>query len=159
MITGHELALADAVLARFGVTADQFVLMAAIAEGDGLTQQDLVRRLSSDASTVRAMLLLLEERGMIRRPAHPSDGRARCVSLTPRGKRALQTMIEASHSIRTRILEALGPDRVDSLKSLLACVTEAMVTFPELQSNGISQKPAGSAREVPVKKPAEEARK
>jgi hypothetical protein len=68
MITGHELALAlrsaylsmhrraDAVLARFGVTADQFVLMAAIAEGDGLTQQDLVRRLSSDASTVRAML-------------------------------------------------------------------------------------------------------
>jgi DNA-binding MarR family transcriptional regulator len=144
MIYGHELALAlrsaylsmhrraDAVLARFGVTADQFVLMTVISEGDGLTQQDLVRRLSSDASTVRAMLLLLEERALVRRAAHPSDGRARCVSLTPKGRRALQRMIDASQSIRTRILEALGPDQVNSLESLLACVAESMASAQEL---------------------------
>jgi DNA-binding MarR family transcriptional regulator len=138
MITGHELALAlrsaylamhrrtDAVLASFGVTADQFVLLAALAEADALTQQDLVRRLSSDASTIRAMLLLLEERGLIARAAHPHDGRARCVSLTPKGRRGFQRMREASQGIRTQILEALRPDQVAALQKLLARVTRAL---------------------------------
>jgi DNA-binding MarR family transcriptional regulator len=158
MITGHELALAlrcaylsmhrraDAALARFGVTADQFVLMAAIPEGEALTQQELVRLLSSDASTVRAMLLLLEARGMVERVAHPNDGRARCVSLTPKGRRALKRMFEVSQSIRTRILEALGPDQVISLRSLLECVTDAMVSSPELPASSSKRKQHSSPR-------------
>src|SRR5262249_28595853 len=98
MTTGHDLALAlraaylalhrqtDATMAPFGVTADQFVLLAALAEGDALTQQALVRRVGSDASTVRAMLLLLEVRGLVSREPHPDDGRARSVALTPLGR-------------------------------------------------------------------------
>ena len=86
MHTGHGIALAlrsaylalhrraDATLARFGVTADQYVLLAALAEADALTQQDLTHRVSSDASTVRAMLLLLEGHGLVARGPHPSDG-------------------------------------------------------------------------------------
>jgi DNA-binding MarR family transcriptional regulator len=167
MITGHELALAlrsaylsmhrraDAVLARFGVTADQFVLMAAIPDGEVLTQQELVRRLTSDASTVRAMLLLLEERGLVTRFVHPSDGRARCVTLTPKGKRALQRMIEASQSIRTRILEALGPDKDQLLKSMLSCVTEAMLNFQEIPSNKTMRKPSGGTAAAAILNPSE----
>src|SRR5262245_54402449 len=131
MIAGHELALAlrtaylalhrrtDAVLARFGVTADQFVLMSAIANGEGLTQQDIVRRLSSDASTVRAMLMLLEKRRLVVRSAHPEDGRARRVSLTAKGNLALKRMIEASQYIRTRILAALGTQKEKRLRTML----------------------------------------
>ena len=43
---------ADALFAGRGVTADQFVLLAALAEGDAVTQQDLVRRVSSDPNAV-----------------------------------------------------------------------------------------------------------
>ena len=64
--------------ARDGVAADQFVLLAALAEGDAVTQQELVRRVGSDPSTLRAMLLLLEGRGLVARGCHPADGRARC---------------------------------------------------------------------------------
>ena len=41
-----------------------------------------MERISSDPNTVRAMLLLLEQRGLVVRERHPTDGRARTVALT-----------------------------------------------------------------------------
>ena len=49
----------DMEFAKFGVTADQFVLLATLARGDALTQRELAARMPSDPSTVRAMLVLL----------------------------------------------------------------------------------------------------
>src|SRR6516162_1903042 len=72
--------------AKDGVTSDQFVLLSALTDADAVTQQDLVRRMSSDPSTVRAMLLLLEDRGLVSREPHPADGRARCVTMTAKGR-------------------------------------------------------------------------
>lgn len=57
----------DAAFADFGVTADQFVLLATLARGSALTQRQLSKRMSSDPSTVRAMLVLLERQGLVRR--------------------------------------------------------------------------------------------
>src|SRR5579859_5187478 len=57
----------NACFAKDGVTADQFVLLAVLAEADAVTQQELVRRVGSDPSTMRAMLLLLEGRGLVAR--------------------------------------------------------------------------------------------
>jgi DNA-binding MarR family transcriptional regulator len=82
-------------LARHGVTADQFVCLIFLAEQDGITQQQLVRRASSDPNTVRAMLVLLEKRGLVSRDPHPTDGRARRVSITRKG-RALLKKLEAA---------------------------------------------------------------
>src|SRR6476659_6618165 len=77
----------DTQFAKFGVTADQFVLLATLARGQALTQRELAIRMPSDPSTVRAMLVLLEQRGLISRETHPTDGRARTVALTPEGLR------------------------------------------------------------------------
>jgi DNA-binding MarR family transcriptional regulator len=49
----------DAHFSSFGVTADQFVLLACLAQQDAITQHELARRASSDPSTIRAMLVLL----------------------------------------------------------------------------------------------------
>ena len=87
-LRGAYLALhrqTNACFAADRVTADQFVLLAALADEDAVTQQELVRRVGSDPSTVRAMLLLLEHRGLVAREHHPADGRARCVTLTAKG--------------------------------------------------------------------------
>ena len=143
MNTGHAIALAlrtaylamhrraDATVARFGVTADQYVLLAALAEAEALTQQDLTDRVGSDASTVRAMLLLLEGRGLVARGPHPSDGRARRVALTPLGRTAFRKMREGSETFRTRLLAAVGPDQADLLLGLLSQVARAMALSEE----------------------------
>src|SRR5215470_17837382 len=79
MTTGREIARAlraaylalhrqtNGCFADEGVTADQFVLLSALADEDAVTQQELVRRVGSDPNTVRAMLLLLEDRGLVAR--------------------------------------------------------------------------------------------
>ena len=46
----------DLQFAKFGVTADQFVLLATLARGNAMTQRELAARMPSDPSTVRAML-------------------------------------------------------------------------------------------------------
>jgi len=69
MVSGHDIAMvlraacwamhreADALLQPYGLTVDQFVLMSVLAADKVLTSQELVRRASSDANTVRAMLM------------------------------------------------------------------------------------------------------
>jgi len=139
MTTGHELPMAlraaylalhrrsDAAFARHGVTADQFVLLATLARGGhALTQRDLAARMSSDPSTVRAMLVLLERRGLVGRGAHPSDARARTVVLTAAGRRALAKLWAAGEPIRAGMLAALAPGEADTLVALLTRVAWAL---------------------------------
>lgn len=111
--------LSDAHFARHGVTADQFVLLAALAERSEVTQQDLVRRVSSDPSTVRGMLVLLEGRGLVKRERHPSDGRARSVSLTPKGRRVFDKLWAASEPVRAQLLAGFERHEIETLIALL----------------------------------------
>lgn len=112
--------------ARDGVTADQFVLLSALADADAVTQQELVRRIGSDPNTVRAMLLLLEGRGLVARQRHPADGRARCVTLTVKGRQAFRKLWTKSEPLRARLLAAFGPDEVTALVGFLQRVAEIM---------------------------------
>jgi DNA-binding MarR family transcriptional regulator len=143
MATGHEIAMglrvaygrmhrqSNICLARRDVTVDQFVLLALLAEEDGITQQELVRRASSDANTIRAMLVLLEDRGLIAREPHPTDRRARCVTLTRKGRQTLDRLWTESEPVRQRLLAALTPTEADLLVDFLARISEAMA-----QENG-----------------------
>jgi DNA-binding MarR family transcriptional regulator len=100
----------DARFEKYGVTADQFVLLATLARGHALTQRELARRMPSDPSTVRAMLILLEKQGLVEREVHPNDSRARTVALTAAGKRKFRHLWNAGEQIRTLMLDAIKPD-------------------------------------------------
>lgn len=109
----------DSHFTRHGITADQFVLLACLGEHDAVMQQDLVRRAASDPSTVRAMLVLLEGRGLVVRERHPADGRAREVSLTPKGRRIYERLWKSSEPIRVRLLAGFSEQEARALlKSL-----------------------------------------
>ena len=108
------------------VTADQFVLLAALAKSDAMIQQELVRRVGSDPNTVRAMLVLLEGRGLVVRERHPADGRARCVTLTVKGRQVFKKLWTKSAPLRARLLSAFGADEGTALVGLLRRVAEAM---------------------------------
>lgn len=108
------------------MTADQFVLLAALEEADAATQQELVRRIGSDPNTVRAMLLLLEGRGLVARERHPADGRVRCVTLTGKGRQIFRKLWAKSDPLRARLLAAFRPDEATALVGLLCRVAEVM---------------------------------
>jgi DNA-binding MarR family transcriptional regulator len=138
MITGREIARGlrtaylalhretNACFAKDEVTADQFVLLVHLAEADAVTQQELVRRVGSDPSTIRAMLLLLEGRGLVTRERHPTDGRARCVMLTEKGRQVFKKLWTRSEPLRARLLGAYRPDEVVALVELLSRIPEVL---------------------------------
>jgi DNA-binding MarR family transcriptional regulator len=138
MTAGHNLAMAlrsayltlhrrtEARFASHGVTADQFVLLATLDRGQALTQRELARRMASDPSTVRAMLVLLAKRGLVRRDSHPTDARARTVALSLLGKRTFRQLWAAGESIREQLLEALSPDEADTLVAMLGRIAESL---------------------------------
>jgi DNA-binding MarR family transcriptional regulator len=143
MATGSDIAIAlraaylalhrrsDAAFAPHGVTADQFVLLATLArDGRALTQRELARRMSSDPSTVRAMLVLLERRGLVGRDAHPTDARARTVALTPEGERAFEQLWTAGEPVRARMRGVLQSGEAETLVRLLTRVAGALTAEP-----------------------------
>jgi DNA-binding MarR family transcriptional regulator len=131
MSTGHEIAMSlraaylvmhrqsDASLAGDGVTADQFVVLAVLAAQDRITQQMLVRRTSSDPNTVGAMLMLMETRGLVVRERHPTDGRARSIILTRKGRQTYAWLVARSEGVRQRLQSLFRPDEARTLIELL----------------------------------------
>ncbi len=137
MASGHDIAMAlrtaywamhrrtEASFGERGTTADQFVLLFLLAGQDGITQQQLVRRASSDANTIRAMLVLLEKRGLVTRERHPTDGRARSVTLTRKGRQTYERLWSRSESVRERLLTAVEPPNAGGLVELLTQIVRA----------------------------------
>ena len=160
MTSGHDIAMAlraaywamhrrtDARLAHAGVTADQFVLLAALAdlpEDDCVTQQDLVRRTASDPSTVRAMLVLLEGRGLVARRRHPTDGRARSVTLTAKGRRTYDKLWAVSEPVRAALLAVVPPAEAPALVESLHRIADTMSAPPGVNGQG-DPKPSNGSR-------------
>ena len=116
----------DLQFAKLGVTADQFVLLATLARGHALTQRELAARMPSDPSTVRAMLVLLEERGLVSRNTHPTDGRARTVALTESGLRKFRQVFKSGQPIRDQMVSSLTDQETSSLVKLLRRVSESL---------------------------------
>jgi DNA-binding MarR family transcriptional regulator len=138
MATGHDIAMGlraaylsmhrqtNSYLAPHKATADQFVLLALLSEQDGITQQQLVRRATSDPNTIRAMLLLLENRGLVTREPHPADGRARNVTLTRTGRCAYAKLSKQVSTLQNQLLDLFRFEEAENLIELLGRISEAM---------------------------------
>lgn len=149
MSVGHEIAMAlrrsywalhrqaDACFQPGGVTANQFVLLALLAEADGITQRELVQRASSDPNTVRPMLVALEERGLLTRARNPADARARCIRLTAAGRRVYRKLWAESQGFRRRLAAAFTPAEQVRLLELLERVARVNASpAPRVSSVG-----------------------
>src|SRR4030042_2546988 len=113
-------------LMPFGITADQFVCLVILADDDGMTQQEMVQRCPSDPNTIREMLVRLEKRGLVSREKHPTDGRARYVTITTEGREILNKLVKAVKPIHKRLEELLDENEVQNLTVTLNRITEEM---------------------------------
>jgi DNA-binding MarR family transcriptional regulator len=110
---------------QFGTTADQYVLLSYLAEEDGITQQELSSRCSSDARTIGTMIELLERNGLVERQPHPSDRRAWQVFLTNNGQARHAQLRKNSEEIREVLNGALEPEELAIVQKALDRIVEA----------------------------------
>ena len=109
----------NASLADSDATADQFVVLTALAAHGPMTQSQLAERTFSDSNTISAMLRRLQSQGYVTRKRLPSDGRVRMVSLTRRGQRVQSELSDATESLRRQVEDHVDPARLNDLVSCL----------------------------------------
>lgn len=83
-LTNHQLA---GMLDELGFTASEGGTLWALADAEApMPMREVARRLGCDPSNVTLICDKLEAAGMVERQRHPSDGRARVLTLTDDGR-------------------------------------------------------------------------
>jgi DNA-binding MarR family transcriptional regulator len=114
--TSHMFAKA---LEPLGLRPPHFGVMQLIASNPGITQQALADRSLIDASSMVAVVDVLEELGYAERRPHPGDRRKHAVHLTADGKRILERARAVAIELAKDILAPLESGEVATLTRLL----------------------------------------
>jgi DNA-binding MarR family transcriptional regulator len=110
-VTNRWQAAQRAALKPFGLTHVQFVLLASLTwlDADGpVTQKDLADHAATDRMMTSQVLRTLEGMGLVRRLAHPQDGRARALAVTGAGRALANRAVAAVEACDRAFFEALG---------------------------------------------------
>ncbi|WP_264737973.1 MarR family winged helix-turn-helix transcriptional regulator [Cytobacillus firmus] len=93
-----------AKLAHLNIAPEQNLILMLLWEEDGLSQNEIARRLDKDKSNITRMLSSLEKKGFIKKSMNKEDSRSLNVYLTENGKnlsKHVYPITEEFHSIVT----------------------------------------------------------
>jgi MarR family transcriptional regulator, lower aerobic nicotinate degradation pathway regulator len=124
---------ADSEFARYGITADQFVVLAVLMDGTVRSQSAVCRLTHSDPNTMGAMLALMETRGLVKRMRHETDRRTRTVVVTQKGKRIFAKLRSGRDATRDRMEALFSGAEVEAMLEFLKRIILELAT---LQGSG-----------------------
>lgn len=109
----RRLRLYDAKLRPFGVTAQQFWLLAAIRFYPGEPVATLAQRVFLDRTSLTRNLDLLERKGLARRVSGTS-GNARLCELTEPGNTVLDRLLPTWQRSRSELVQGLSDEEIET---------------------------------------------
>lgn len=115
------------------VTQRQYTILAAVAESEGPSQNDLVRATGIDRSTLADLVARMIAAGLLARERSAEDGRAKVVTLTEQGHSVLTEIRPAVAAADERLLASLSSKKRETFVRLLqdlAKSTDAPVSGP-----------------------------
>lgn len=108
------------------LTKQQFTVLAAVEQNEGMSQTDLVTITGIDRSTLAEMIRRMIEKGLLDRERTESDARANAVRIAAGGRKALRSARTASERVEKALLGSLAAgDRAKLIKMLGAVVAQA----------------------------------
>jgi DNA-binding MarR family transcriptional regulator len=125
------------------LTKQQFTVLAALENNEGVSQTALVEITGIDRSTLAEMVRRMLEKGLLSRERTEEDQRANAVAITASGRKALRAARSAADRAERALLDALPPpERGRFVKALaqIAAAGEAMA------ANGQDQGRRGGRR-------------
>lgn len=114
----EALAPANAVAEQAGITPTLARALVALTADRPTSMRELAGALHCDASYVTAVVDGLEQHGLARRTAHPTDRRIKVVELTAEGA-ALAGRLQAASDVAPEALRALSPTDLQALLRVL----------------------------------------
>lgn len=118
-------AVARAYEKKYRLSTQEWRLLAVLAFGGELTQQELVGLTKMDKVTVSRAARSLEERRFVRRSKDEADARSLRLTLTATGRKTYDAIVPAALETQREILSVLEPGERSALKALLERVEAA----------------------------------
>ncbi len=102
----------EEALAEHGLTRPSYLVLLALhgAEGDSLTQRDLMASVQRTSGTLSVRLARLERAGYVSRERDPDDRRGAIVTLTENGRRRVEAARPAYEETAARLAAGLPDD-------------------------------------------------
>ena len=119
---------ASAVLKQYSLTVPQFLVLMALyrqARHDwpGLSQAEVSARLAMDANTTSQIARGLEQRGILAREPHPTDARARALTLTASGLELAGRASATARAYNDRYFSVVSADERAALSHILTTLS------------------------------------
>lgn len=120
----------DAGLRPLGLSVPQYACLELLGQRPGLSAAELARGAFVTRQSMHALLLGLEERGLLARAATPARGRALPTELTDTGRHILARASEIVARIERRMTDALPAAEQQRLRDGLAICADALSSSP-----------------------------
>jgi DNA-binding MarR family transcriptional regulator len=111
------------------LTKQQFTVLAALENNEGVSQTALVEMTGIDRSTLAEMARRLLERELLSRERTETDARANAVAITANGRKALRAARSAADRAERLLLESLPPSERSKFIKALLTIASAAETF------------------------------
>src|SRR5256885_4304801 len=111
------------------LTKQQFTVLAAVEQNEGMSQTDLVAITGIDRSTLAEMIRRMIDKGLLDRERTEADQRANSVRIAMAGKKALRGARTASERVERALLSSLSAaGRPQFLKMLSTVASHGATT-------------------------------
>lgn len=108
-----------AAIEPMGLTLPAYTALSVLRVQDGLSNAQLARRSFVTPQSMSEVLMLLVERGYVRRKAEPGHGRVLRTELTKAGSRALELCDRAVDAVEREMLGDLDAAEASDLRDVL----------------------------------------
>ena len=109
----------EQALEGHGLSLPQFDVLATLGRDEGITQQELAKRLLVTKGNVCGMIDRMEAGGWVERRPDPDDRRANRLLLTRRGRSLLSRVMPEQFAVVKRMMSVLTTPELQSLYQFL----------------------------------------
>lgn len=128
-------------MSRLGFGPGQFFLLAELYQNEGLSQDELSRRVGVDKANTSRALVKLEKYGLVRREGDPENHRVKKIYLAPKAHALKETFYNIQKKWSAQLLKGLPEEQQAELLSQLKTMAANAAAFFHEDS-----KPASAGR-------------
>ncbi|WP_336959451.1 MarR family transcriptional regulator [Chryseobacterium contaminans] len=108
----------------FSITIDQWLIIKAILENPGITQNEIGDLVFKDNASVTRIIDLMVKSGYITRNVHPDDRRKTNLEVTDSGKKVIKEVQDIVENNREVALKGVSKDELEMMYSALLKISE-----------------------------------
>lgn len=105
--------------AGYTITAEQWIILVSLYDGDGRTQQELCELTFKEKPSLTRILNNLETNKLITRMSDPEDGRTNRVFLTKYCKKIEADLLKIAEQVQLKALHQIAPADIEITTSTL----------------------------------------